>query len=117
MTRKVIVAGVGMIPFAKPGASETYDVMGATASAAALADAGIGYDDVQQAYAGYVYGDSTAGQKMLYRLGHDRHPDLQRQQQLLDRLDGALSRAAGGRLRSGRLRARRRASSRWRRAR
>ncbi len=69
MTRKVIVAGVGMIPFAKPGASETYDVMGATASAAALADAGIGYDDVQQAYAGYVYGDSTAGQKMLYRLG------------------------------------------------
>ncbi len=69
MTRKVIVAGVGMIPFAKPGASETYDVMGATASAAALADAGIGYGDVQQAYAGYVYGDSTAGQKMLYRLG------------------------------------------------
>jgi acetyl-CoA acetyltransferase len=69
MTRNVIVAGVGMIPFAKPGASETYDVMGATASAAALSDAGIGYDDVQQAYAGYVYGDSTAGQKMLYRLG------------------------------------------------
>jgi acetyl-CoA acetyltransferase len=69
MTRQVIVAGVGMIPFAKPGASETYDVMGASASAAALADAGIGYGDVQQAYAGYVYGDSTAGQKMLYRLG------------------------------------------------
>jgi sterol carrier protein 2 len=69
MTRKVIVAGVGMIPFAKPGASETYDVMGATAAAAALADAGIAYGDVQQAYAGYVYGDSTAGQKMLYRLG------------------------------------------------
>ena len=58
-----------MIPFAKPGASESYDVMGASASAAALADAGIGYGDVQQAYAGYVYGDSTAGQKMLYRLG------------------------------------------------
>jgi sterol carrier protein 2 len=69
MTRKVIVAGVGMIPFAKPGASETYDVMGSSAATAALADAGIGYDDVQHAYAGYVYGDSTAGQKMLYRLG------------------------------------------------
>ncbi len=34
-----------------------------------MADAGIGYADVQHAYAGYVYGDSTAGQKMLYRLG------------------------------------------------
>ncbi len=69
MSRKVIVAGVGMIPFAKPGASETYDVMGAAAAAAALVDAGIAYADVQQAYAGYVYGDSTAGQKALYRVG------------------------------------------------
>ncbi len=69
MTRKVIVAGVGMVPFAKPGASETYDVMGAAAAAAALADAGLDYADMQQAYAGYVYGDSTAGQKTLYRIG------------------------------------------------
>ena len=69
MTRNVIVAGVGMVPFAKPGASETYDVMGAAAAAAALADAGLDYADVQQAYAGYVYGDSTAGQKTLYRVG------------------------------------------------
>lgn len=32
MTNKnrVVVAGVGMIPFAKPGASDSYDVMGAT---------------------------------------------------------------------------------------
>ncbi len=29
MTRDVYVAGVGMIPFAKPGASASYDVMGA----------------------------------------------------------------------------------------
>ena len=33
---KVIVAGVGMIPFAKPGASETYDIMGAKAAKLAL---------------------------------------------------------------------------------
>src|SRR5215470_10025150 len=64
-----IVAGVGMIPFAKPGASETYDVMAARATCDALADAGIGYNAVQQAYAGYVYGDSTAGQKALYGVG------------------------------------------------
>ncbi|WP_300297704.1 lipid-transfer protein [Ferrovibrio sp.] len=66
---KVFVAGVGMIPFAKPGSSKAYDEMGAAAGQLALKDAGIGYDAVQQAYAGYVYGDSTCGQKALYRLG------------------------------------------------
>lgn len=69
MSRKVYVAGVGMIPFKKPGTSDTYDVMGETAVRQALADAGVAYDDVQQAYAGYVYGDSTCGQKALYRVG------------------------------------------------
>ena len=69
MKERVYVAGVGMIPFAKPGASETYDVMGATAAVEALADAGVAYSDVEQAYVGYVYGDSTAGQKALYRVG------------------------------------------------
>lgn len=65
----VLVAGVGMIPFAKPGQSETYDVMGAEATRLALADAGVEFSDVQQAYAGYVYGDSTCGQKALYKVG------------------------------------------------
>ncbi|MBL4800482.1 MAG: lipid-transfer protein [Emcibacter sp.] len=69
MQNRAIVAGVGMIPFVKPGASETYDVMGAQATREALTDAGISYDLVQQAYAGYVYGDSTCGQKTLYKVG------------------------------------------------
>ncbi|NDP42974.1 MAG: lipid-transfer protein [Aromatoleum sp.] len=69
MSRNVFVAGVGMIPFTKPGASESYDVMGGEAARAALADAGVAYADVQQAYVGYVYGDSTAGQKTLYGIG------------------------------------------------
>jgi acetyl-CoA acetyltransferase len=43
--------------------------MGAQAVRAALADAGLEYADVQQAYAGYVYGDSTCGQKALYAVG------------------------------------------------
>ena len=63
------VAGVGMIPFSKPGKSETYELMGAEALKLALADAGIGYEAIQQAYAGYVYGDSTSGQKALYKVG------------------------------------------------
>jgi sterol carrier protein 2 len=65
----VVVAGVGMVPFAKPGASSSYDQMGTAAGRLALQDAGIGYELVQQAYAGYVYGDSTAGQKAIYPLG------------------------------------------------
>ena len=66
---KTIVAGVGMVPFAKPGASDAYDVMGSKAAQLALADAGVSYNDIEQAYAGYVYGDSTSGQKALYRVG------------------------------------------------
>jgi len=66
---KVFVSGVGMIPFAKPGASAPYHVMAAEAARAALQDAGIDYGDIEQAYAGYVYGDSTCGQKALYGVG------------------------------------------------
>jgi acetyl-CoA acetyltransferase len=69
MSQEAFIAGVGMIPFAKPGASDPYDVMGASAARLALEDAGLTYDAVEQAYAGYVYGDSTSGQKALYRVG------------------------------------------------
>ena len=69
MTSKVVVAGVGMIPFKKPGQSDTYPVMGAQAVRLALADAGVGYESVQQAYASYVFGDSTGGQRVLYDVG------------------------------------------------
>ena len=61
--KKVYVSGVGMIPFAKPGASSPYHEMGAQAARAALDDARVSYDLVEQAYAGYVYGESTSGQK------------------------------------------------------
>ncbi|MBF6414826.1 lipid-transfer protein [Nocardia cyriacigeorgica] len=64
-----LVAGVGMIPFTTPRTSQTYDVMGERAVRAALADAGVDYTAIQQAYAGYVYGDSTSGQAALYRVG------------------------------------------------
>ena len=69
MPRKVNVIGVGMVPFAKPGKSEEYHVMAARAGTAALADAKLGFDQIQQAYAGYVYGDSTCGQRAIYQLG------------------------------------------------
>jgi acetyl-CoA acetyltransferase len=69
MHGKAFVAGVGMIPFGKPGATDSYDVMGATAARLALADAGLAYSDVEQAMVGYVYGDSTSGQHALYHVG------------------------------------------------
>lgn len=67
--KDVVIAGVGMIPFKKPGKSDTYDVMGGNAARAALKDAEIEYDKVQQAYAGYVFGDSCSGQAALYHVG------------------------------------------------
>lgn len=69
MNRKVHVVGVGMIPFTKPGASDPYHIMGARAAKEALKDAGIDYGLVDQAYVGYVYGDSTCGQAALYGVG------------------------------------------------
>ncbi|WP_440713305.1 lipid-transfer protein [Gordonia sp. FQ] len=64
-----MVAGVGMIPFATPRTARPYDVMAPEAIRAALTDAGIALTEVQQAYAGYVYGDSTSGQRALYEVG------------------------------------------------
>ena len=61
--RRALVAGVGMVPFATPSRTEPYDVMAPAAVRAALDDAGVALDQVQQAYAGYVYGDSTSGQR------------------------------------------------------
>lgn len=69
MRDRTRVVGIGMVPFATPGKSDPYHVMAKRAVEAALADAGIPYTAVQQAYAGYVYGDSTSGQKALYGVG------------------------------------------------
>lgn len=76
MRQKVVVAGVGMIPFVKPGQSDTYAVMGEQAVRLALADAGVGYESIQQAYASYVFGDSTCGQRVLYNVGMTGIPVL-----------------------------------------
>ena len=70
MTRRsVLVAGVGMTPFVTPKASPEYDSLGQSAIHAALHDAGMDASKPQRAFAGYVYGDSTAGQRVLYGAG------------------------------------------------
>lgn len=69
MKHTAVISGVGMVPFAKPGASAPYYQMGAEAARQALADAGLDYAKVEQAYVGYVYGDYTCGQRALYPIG------------------------------------------------
>jgi acetyl-CoA acyltransferase len=67
---RTFVVGVGMTKFDKPGTKEgDYPDWAKEAGEKALADAGIPYSDVEQAYAGYCYGDSTYGQRALYQLG------------------------------------------------
>lgn len=65
----VVVAGVGMIPFVTPRNTQPYPKMGAEAAQRALSDAGVDYDLIEQAFVGYVYGDSTSGQAALYGVG------------------------------------------------
>ncbi|MBF6327386.1 lipid-transfer protein [Nocardia transvalensis] len=76
MANKVYVVGVGMTKFEKPGRRKNedgsdwdYPDMARESGTKALADAGISYDRVQQAYVGYVYGESTSGQRAVYELG------------------------------------------------
>lgn len=69
MSNRVNVIGVGMTKFAKPGASKDFHEMAQEAGELALKDAGIAYKEVEQAYAGYVYGDTGCGQTAVYRMG------------------------------------------------
>ncbi len=67
--RRVNVIGVGMVKFQKPGASDEYNVMASSAIREAIKDSGVDFGDVEQAFAGYVYGDSTCGQRSVYEVG------------------------------------------------
>jgi acetyl-CoA acyltransferase len=76
MANKIFVVGVGMTKFEKPGRRKNedgsdwdYPDMAREAGTKALADAGIDYREVEQAYVGYVYGESTSGQRAVYELG------------------------------------------------
>jgi sterol carrier protein 2 len=69
MSAQVQVIGVGMTHFCKPGSGPEYYEMAKEAGMRALEDAGIAYASVEQAYVGYVYGDSTCGQRAAYELG------------------------------------------------
>ncbi|KAL0578156.1 hypothetical protein V5O48_003822 [Marasmius crinis-equi] len=67
--RRTFLIGGGCTAFIKPRATRTTEDMGLEAATKALLDAGITYDLIEQAVVGYVYGDSTCGQRALYSLG------------------------------------------------
>jgi acetyl-CoA acetyltransferase len=66
MTCKAFIAGVGMVKFVKPGSQEPYRVMAAKAIRGAIKAAGIDPLLIEQAFAAYIYGDTTCGQHALY---------------------------------------------------
>jgi len=66
---QVNVVGVGMTSFKTPKTSGPYTEMGRAAIHDALADAGLAFDSIQQAYASYVYGDSCCGHRVVYEAG------------------------------------------------
>jgi len=67
---RTFVIGVGMTKFDKPGTKEgDYPDWAQEAGEKALADAGVPYDKVEAAFAGYCYGESTSGQRAVYGIG------------------------------------------------
>ena len=59
-----------MTPFRKPGRDDIdYPEMAREAGKKALDDAGVPFHAIEQAVVGYVYGDSTCGQRGVYELG------------------------------------------------
>lgn len=67
--RRVNVIGVGMTKFTSPKEKIPYPELGIAAVQDALKDAGVEYTEIEQAYCGYVYGETCCGEKVLYKLG------------------------------------------------
>ncbi len=70
MGRRVFVVGVGMTKFEKPQSKDwDYPDMAKESIGKALEDSGVDYTEIEQACVGYVYGESTCGQRAVYQYG------------------------------------------------
>ena len=76
MAERVFVVGVGMTDFVKPSARPDWDYpeTAREAGSQALADAGLAYEHIGHVVVGYCFGDTTAGQRAVYELGHTGVP-------------------------------------------
>ncbi len=69
-SKEVFVVGNGMTAFEKPSKTAPhYELLIKQAVERCLRDANVPYSAIQQAYVGYVYGDSCGGQRGLYEVG------------------------------------------------
>jgi len=66
---KIYVVGVGMTKFYKPGNDIDYPDLAREAVQNAFNDAKIDHSEIKSACVGYVYGDSTSGQRAVYEMG------------------------------------------------
>lgn len=70
LKRRVFIAGVGMTKFLKPGNHPfSYIDLGKQATIRALIDSQVKTSDISHAFAGYVFNESCAGQRVLYDVG------------------------------------------------
>jgi len=70
MPKRVFIVGVGMTKFLKPkDTNPDYPILAKQAISRALRDANLPFTKIEQAVAGYVYGDSTCGQRAIYEIG------------------------------------------------
>ncbi|KRX07791.1 Thiolase-like protein [Pseudocohnilembus persalinus] len=68
---RVFVVGCGMTKFIKPGkpGNPDYPLMCKQAVSRALRDANLTFDSIEAAAVGFVYGDSTSGNRAIYESG------------------------------------------------
>jgi len=69
MKSEIKVIGVGMTPFTSPKAGIPYTEAGPQAIRSALQDSGIEYEDIDEVFASYIYGDTCCGQRIAYDVG------------------------------------------------
>jgi sterol carrier protein 2 len=60
--KKAYICGLGMTNFVKPDDNNLdYNQLAAQAITEALVDAKLSFSQIEQAFCGYIYGDSTSG--------------------------------------------------------
>ncbi|MBK5351443.1 acetyl-CoA acetyltransferase [Pseudomonas sp. TH41] len=74
MSERVLIAGAGMVPFLPLGGCDSHAALAGQAIRAALADARIDYDLVDQVFTACVHGESGIAEQMLSQIGYSGVP-------------------------------------------
>jgi acetyl-CoA C-acetyltransferase len=74
MSEKVLIAGAAMVPFLPLGGSDSHAALAGQAIRAALADARIDYDLVDQVFTSCVHAEAGVAEQMLSQIGYSGVP-------------------------------------------